>query len=346
MVEQRQSEAGFTMVELLTATAITVTVFGLSLTALRGMSDAVDGATLNADLNVNLRNTLNLMTRDLIAAGGRNIPVGGVPIPSGAGAVPIVRPSPDDALTFPAGRTIPALTPGDALGPSIGDNPNTLEVEGTPTDLVTILMTDPTLALDSLPLDSLAADGASAVVNDAIRIDGNDNGVTPGDLIWLRNGLGNTLVMVTARNGQTMEFARGDAMNLNQPDAEAGSVTQLLGAAGGPVPPTTATRVQMITYYLDVADRSRPRLVRRINVREPRIIGDVIENLQLSYDLVDGAANPVNVAAPANPGQIRKASLSLAGRSYRPWRRTSSLLRTSVATQVSLRSLSFVDRYQ
>jgi prepilin-type N-terminal cleavage/methylation domain-containing protein len=341
-----RSNAGFTLVELLMATALTATIAGISLMALRGMSDAMDGATLTADLNVNLRNTLNLMTRDLLGAGGRNIPVGGIPVPSGDDVLPIVRPSPGNALAFPAGPTVHAVTHGNDMGPAIGDDPNTPEVEGVRTDIVTILMTDPTIALDGVPLVDVSADGSRVTVDADVVIDGSDNGITPGDLIWLRNGLGSTLVMVTSRDGQTLEFATGDAMNLNQPDAASGSITQLLGTPGDPIPPVTATRVQLLTYYIDDSDRERPRLMRQINMREPRAIGVVIDNLQLTFDLVDGVDNPVNVAAPASPAQIRKGNLFLSGRSFRPWRRTRAFLRTAVATQVSLRSLAFVDRYQ
>ena len=68
-------------------------VLGIALTGFQGMSDTSDGAALMADTNLNLRNALNVMTRDLLSA-GRNIPVGGIAIPSGD-AADIVRPSPN-----------------------------------------------------------------------------------------------------------------------------------------------------------------------------------------------------------------------------------------------------------
>lgn len=336
--------AGFSLIEVMIAMSLTSVVLAVTLTSYREMSDAADGAGLTTDMNVNLRSTVNLMTRDLLGAGGRNIPVGGLPVPSGPDALPIRRPSPLDDLTFPAAPTIPAVTPGNGLGPAIGDNPDTVAVEGVQTDVVTILATDPTLPLDSVPLAAVAPNGRSVTVDPAVPIDGT-NGVAAGDLIWLRNALGNTLMMVTARNGQNIEFGDGDVMALNQVDAQAGTVMQLLGG-GGPILPITATRVQMITYYIDDTDRARPRLVRRLNMREPRVIGVVVDNLQLTYDLVDGVNNPTNVADPMNANQIRKANLFVAGRSSRPWRRTQEFVRTAVSTQISLRSLAFVDRYQ
>ena len=60
---------------------------------------------------------------------------------------------------------------------------------------------------------------------------------------------------------------------------------------------TIATRIRLITYYLDVTtDPRRPRLIRRMNNGHPtnfdNALGTVVafdvENLQISYDLTDG----------------------------------------------------------
>ncbi len=106
----------------------------------------------------------------------------------------------------------------------------------------------------------------------------------------------------------------------------------------------------MVTYYLDiVANPRQPRLVRRINNNPGQPVGESLENLQLSYDLVDGLTNPTNIknpTAPNSPNQIRKVNLFLAGRSNDLYSRTRDYFRNNVATQVSLRSMSFVDRYQ
>ena len=49
---------------------------------------------------------------------------------------------------------------------------------------------------------------------------------------------------------------------------------------------------------------------------------------------------------PCSPNQIRKVNILLAGRSRIPMRGTQQFFRNRLVTQVSLRSLSFVDRYQ
>jgi hypothetical protein len=143
---------------------------------------------------------------------------------------------------------------------------------------------------------------------------------------------------------------------------------------------SVATRIRMITYYIDATtDPTRPRLVRRMNnnvcAGNPPPVGcnaaafnntlgtavafDV-ENLTFSFDLVDDVANPVNVrltaadlapggacgAIACDPQRIRKVNVLLAARARRPMRVTRQIFRNSLFSQVSLRSLAFVDRYE
>ncbi len=61
-----------------------------------------------------------------------------------------------------------------------------------------------------------------------------------------------------------------------------------------------------------------PRLIRRVNNRPGEALALVLDDLQLSYDLVDGVTNPTNVGTPTDPNspnQIRKANIFISGRS-------------------------------
>lgn len=336
--------SGFSLVELLMAMGITVGALGFALTAMDGLSTMREASSQLTDGNQSIRASLNLMTRDLLVA-GRDIPVGGIPVPSGPGSVALVRPMPPGPpQTFPVGMlTLPAVSPGDAIGPAIN---------GTQTDLVSVLMVDTepvcgTATLNSLPLVGLAPDGSSANVDPAITVNCASNGIAPGDLIMFLGSNGTYAVqMVTTVNGQQLQFAPGDPMNLNQPMAGGGTILQI-----GPLVPgaVTASRVLMISYYIDSTSvPARPQLMRRVNLNPGRAIGIGMENFQISYDLVDGVANPVNVPTPVlpnSPNQIRKANVFLSGRSRVRATRSRQFLRTSLSTQVSLRGLSFVSRY-
>jgi hypothetical protein len=106
----------------------------------------------------------------------------------------------------------------------------------------------------------------------------------------------------------------------------------------------------MVTYYLDaVSAPGEVRLMRRENFGTARLVGQGIENLQATYDIVDGTVNPTNqvdAVAPYSPSQIRKVNLFLARRSDQRFAQTGRQMRSSITTQVALRSMSFMDRYR
>jgi hypothetical protein len=143
-------------------------------------------------------------------------------------------------------------------------------------------------------------------------------------------------------------MASGDPIGLNQMAADEGTLASLQ-TAPDVYPPTTATRVTLVTYYIDVTtDPALPRLVRQVNNGPRLAVALAVENLQFTYDLVDGTTNPTNVETPGadnSPHQIRKVNLFLAGRSLDLMPNPRQFFRNSMATQVTLRSLSFVDRY-
>lgn len=336
----RRSQAGFSLTEFLVSTTLTLAVLAIAMTSFRDAYTFNESAALLSEVNQNLRSGMNYLVRDLIQT-GQGIPTGGVPIPNGSGAQPVRRPSPPGQnYTFTPSIVIPALTPGAALGPVVG---------GQPTDMVTVLYADITLPLNTTPLVSIAADGSRATVDPSIPITEPGTAIRPGDLILFSNALGNALQEVTRTDGaQTMFFDAGGAFNLNQPGASEGTIVRLQSAPGQ-YPPTTATRILMVTYYLDATDSSSPRLVRQVGAGAPLAVALGIENFQLSYDLVDGVTNPTNVKTPADPNspqEIRKVNLFLTARSEALHRVTRQLLRNSLSSQVSLRSLSFVDRYR
>jgi hypothetical protein len=118
----------------------------------------------------------------------------------------------------------------------------------------------------------------------------------------------------------------------------------------GVFPITTASRVLMVTYVVDtVTDPTLPRLVRQVNLGAPLAIAIGAENLQFTFDLIDGVTNPANVeiiTAPNSPNQVRKINIFLSARSIDIDHQTGQYFRNSTATDVALRSLSFVNRYQ
>src|SRR5262249_23191770 len=112
-------QAGFSLTEVLIATALMVVIMGTTLRALSDATHANEAVTLMADSQENLRAALNYMTKDLIEA-GEGLPQGGIPIPNSATllnpnppiASAVNRPGPvGGPATFPPSfLTLPAIT--------------------------------------------------------------------------------------------------------------------------------------------------------------------------------------------------------------------------------------------
>jgi prepilin-type N-terminal cleavage/methylation domain-containing protein len=362
----RGPQAGFSLVELLTSMAITTVIMGATMAALNNAVRATDSAKLITGMNNGLRTTMDLVVRDLLQV-GQGLPSGNViAVPSGVGATQIRLPGPPGTtLLMVAGATeITAVIPGPGLGPAVG---------GRATDMITTIAADS--AFDHVRLTALAANGSSMTVDPGVDIDdGGPDDLEPGNLIMLTKGSTSTLLQVSRVVGQQVFFDNPDSLNLNQPGAADGNATGLFNDAPADVPgptfiPTAASRIRMVSFYLDTAtDPTRPRLVRRMNNGHPitydNTLGTAvafdIENLQISYDLADGVTNPANVRMtaadldgtgacspdPCSANQIRKVNVMVAVRSRAPLKGTRQYFRNQLLTQVSLRSLAFVDRYR
>ena len=308
------------------------------------------------------------------------------------GAVPSILPRISE--TAPANGAGPpaisAVIPGPGLGPVINGIATDMivTIAGDSTfDSILLGCTSPLAVCNS----GLAADGRSMRVwngptpagpsltsqHGANISNGGADDLRPGDLIMLTRGAASALVMVTSVAGQVVTFATGaaDTMNLNQMAATDGTARELAGPTPSqdiytppnpmtnpqplPVIATEATRVRMIAYYIDaLTDPKRPRLVRRVNFGIPTAVAFDIENLSISYDLVDGETNPANVRMtladmtngcagdPCSPNQIRKINIMLSARSKAKLKGSGQHLRNRLMTQVSFRSLAFVDEYK
>jgi type II secretory pathway pseudopilin PulG len=354
---------GFTLPELLISTTITLLALGGAATTFKNAVSVNQAGTQMADANQNLRAGTNLLVRDLLQA-ARGIPTGGIPLPSGAGSQPINRPCPPTIVcTFDnvISTTLPALTSGANLGPII-DNENT--------DIITMIMTDtllPVLTFNNNVANqtTLAANGTSLTIGTASgawlagNVPQGIPAVAAGDLMWFANANASALQTVTSVDATHAYFANttADWFNFNQPAAAQGSITQLLGP---PIPQGTVIRILMYTYYVDATTTpGTPRLTKVWNsgvlpsVPPPLALAGVVEDMNISYDLVDGVTNPINIpnlpvtiaGVLYSPNQVRKVNVHVGVRSDELSGTTNDYIRNHLSTVVSIRSLAFVNRY-
>jgi type II secretory pathway pseudopilin PulG len=376
-------ENGFSLLELMVSMAVTIVVLGAATTALLQAQRATQAIAMQANTQENLRAGMHFMVRD-IAQAGEGIPQGGITIPYAATSL-VNRPG--VAGTFPTTYTaIPAVTPGSLLGQfatSMDPATNLPLVSGTRTDVINILYNDDTLvdaagnhlysfpvvqAAPAVPVCSgvISPTGAFVTLTPAcFGMPGVVQPISAGNLIMFHNQNGTALEYVTSVAGSTINFAAGDPAGLNQTGKANGTVANL--GPGGVFPPTTITRVWMVSYYVDFTNPASPQLIRQVNypnypaaapANPPQDIADMTEDLSFSYDLTGstdpvgtyplGSGNAPTPIAPDTPGQIRAVNIFLAGRSETPYMALSNpqFIRNNLSTQVCVRSLAFTNQFQ
>jgi prepilin-type N-terminal cleavage/methylation domain-containing protein len=379
-----RGDAGFSLPEVMVSMGIMLVVLGGTFTAMTNAMRAEQTVRSITTMNGHLRSSMDLIVRDFLQV-GQGLPVGRViGVPNGPGSQPIIRPGPvatgacPGVTNFPVSPTLQAVTVGPDLGPPIN---------GICTDVITTLAHDG--AFENVNVSSMAANAQSLTVypygtdglngtpddtniSDAPDVQGDN--VRVGDLLEITKGNASTLAYVTNVAGQTITFAPGDPLRVNQFDAGLtmlGTLNQSKAAApvdpNAPVVlagliqrgPSVVSKVRMITYYVDTTTNpASPRLVRRMGAAAPNAVAFELEAFRLTYDIADGTVNPAGVRMDAtdltitgdcapfacSANQIRKANVTLAIRSEQKNKQT-GYYHNTLFTQVALRSLAFVDRY-
>jgi prepilin-type N-terminal cleavage/methylation domain-containing protein len=358
-------EHGFTLTELLISISIMLILTGAALTTFQNAIMVNDSAAQLADANQNLRAGMNQLIKDIMQA-GRIIGPEGIPIPTGSGAAAISRPaSPGRTMAFNVETTtnLPDITTGYQLGPSIN---------GTKTDMITLMTVDAFMPTIETPPTgttdpnegTIDPSGASVKLPaNSVWIIGDPTNDTPamnvGDLVLFKNPHGMAIQTVTRKDGTNIYFDQNDWFHFNQRNAQQGTIMQIKDTTSTStawVEKTTLFRVMMMTYYVDnVTTPTAPRLVRQVNHFEPQALAGVVEDLDLTYDLVDGVNNPAEI--PSLPytdtsadvtyssNQIRKVNIHVGVRSEMISRPTGDYVRNHISTSADVRSLASVDRY-
>jgi prepilin-type N-terminal cleavage/methylation domain-containing protein len=372
-----QRQDGFTLTELLVTTTIMLLVSGAALTTFRNALTINDSAGQLADANQNLRAGTNQLVKDLMMA-GRIIGPGGIPVPTGAGVAAFKRPGPNgSSLTFnlvaddDTSLNLPDIVTGYQLGPTIN---------GSRTDMVTIMTIDEfmplltskasgTLANTETTIDPAGANLTVAgtcvwLTGDAVL---DTSPINVGDLVFFKNPNGTALQTVTSKDATHIYFASGDPndfFRFNQRNtAYSGTVLNLKSAVDltTSFPTTTMFRALMITYYVeyDIAHPATPpRLTRKVNNFAAQALAGVVEDLDLTYDLVDRVYNPAEVQSlpttftfsgntvSYNSNQIRKVNIHVGVRSEQISKPAQDYIRNHISTSVDVRSMAAVDRYR
>jgi len=282
---------------------------------------------------------------------------------------------------FPVAANLTAVTVGPSLGPPINgvctDVITTLAFDGAFDGVFvsSIAANGQSLTVYPYGPDKIVGNTDDVNISDAPDVAGDN--VRVGDLLAVVKGSASALVAVTAVAGNTITFNPGDALGINQFDTTrvmAGTTNRVkFLAPSDPDAPTvtggivrilagqsTVSRVRMVTYWVDTTTTpASPRLMRQIGSAAPNAVAFELEAFALSYDIANGVNNRAIVrmvdadlttagaCAPlvCSPNQIRKVNATLAIRSDKKMS-TGGYYHNTLFTQVALRNLAFVDRYE
>jgi Tfp pilus assembly protein PilW len=354
---RKQSEVGFTMVELLVAMAVTLIIMVGAVMLFSNVMQTSSLTLKRSEVQTEARAAISQMTRDLSQA-GTGVPLNGIAIPSAAtgGADPNFA---CDAGTCYTGANaayklglLYKVTPGSGIGPNVSE----------PTDAIKIVYVDPSLPWTAFQAATIAANGSSLTMPLATAPAVTDPavGVTVGDVILLQNAYGSAIGVVTGVAGRTITFG-ADPLSINQVGAAAGNIKALaITPATVPVtyPPTQVARLMMVTYFVQavVGPDGQPdaRLMRQSGSHPPVPVAEHIEDLQLTYDVVDPITNALTSNSPdtvigglVQANQIRKININVTSRALRAEAGAGKQpQRVNLTTSIGPRNLSFSDRYK
>lgn len=375
---------GFSLIELLISLGVGLLVLGTAVGMYSNAVKATWTVSQKAEMQQDARASANMILKDISLAGA-GLPSGGLALTAGTAVLPVygcdqtpkcyLGPGGNTAIAYPVQGTTPYLygiIPGWKQG-------ITVSAAQGPSDIITIVYTDDTFLLDCYNITF--TDGTGTSINFTLPTVKNPRacaltppqtgpqdvtdaalGLTAGDLVLFqgKNASGNTayaVAEVTKATGTSspfnVTFNNGDPLKLNQAAATSNDLVQLDTAANTILGSAIASRVFIITYYLDISpyDGTTPRLMRQVNGHTPVPVDENVAFMSFSYDTyaTDGTLlkdqPDGGESAGVSPSLIRKINiLHFTKRSQLSG--TSGYQGFDLQTSVSARDMSFQNRYQ
>jgi prepilin-type N-terminal cleavage/methylation domain-containing protein len=313
---RKKREGGFSLLEMVVAMALGTIVLGAAVSIYIQGVNATWTVSQRAELQQDFRAASNLLTKDLSLAGAGLGQGASIQLPTSA-TLPLYGCAQTTGTcyinsgageTYPVQGTTPylyGLLPGYQEGPTV----NTMA-----TDIVTVVYTDPTFALDcytasvtnsttvTFTLPGTLSCTLPTNISTPQAVNDAGVGLTAGDLVWFTFGTSNVVAEVTtaATSGGVVVFASGDTLKMNQASSAARSLaSQTTGTTG------TAERILVITYYLD-SSVTPTRLMRQVSGHTPMPVAENVVYLNFTYDLFNTTTTTAAVGCP-NPGAITPA---------------------------------------
>ncbi len=377
-----KSQRGFSLLELLVASSIGLTVVLVMTSLFKTGMDTTMRVTQRAETQQNMRAAIELMTKDLSMAGA-GLPSGGLQLTTTGG---LSRYGCNQAGTcYIPGGTYPNNGGGTPnymypLIPGFGNGvQNGVAIPAAPGQVnssITAVYCDYNFPLTNFNFTfPTATTGTVAVINPAVTPNNilAPGGLQVGDVLLIsvatpgngKTAAGTSMVqnaVVAAEitgipNNASIAFAAGDALNMNQTagsnNLSAVSAAIAAAVAAGSVPQTSVCRLQIVSYFLQVPPAGgtvqSPRLMRQVNGLNAVPVADSIINIQFTYDVIDNntglvVANQQDpIGAGQSPNLIQKVNIWIMGAS--PTTSGNKSQNMYLATSVSTRDMTFCNSY-
>lgn len=380
LMRMNKSQRGFSLLELLVATSIGLTVILVMMSLFKTGMDTSMKVMQRAETQQNVRAAMQLMTKDINLAGA-GLPSGGLQLSTGG----LSRFACNQAGTcYVNGNTYPNSGTGTpnymyAIEPNFGNGvQNNAVIPNAPGQVnssITTISCDYNFPLTNFNFTITSPTTATvAVVNGGVQPNNilAPGGLQIGDLLLLtvsiagngKTANGNSSIQTAAvvaevtgiPNNTNLTFAAGDALNFNQTAGANNLAAVAAAVAAAPVgsnPQTSVCRLNAVSYFLQVPPAGgtvqTPRLMRQVNGLNAVPVADGIINLQFTYDIIDTTTGTVvanqrdPIAAGESPSLIQKVNIWVMGTSLTPDGNRSQNM--YLATSVATRDMSFCNSY-
>lgn len=303
---QHNSQAGFSLLEMIIAVACLVVVTTAIAALLRDTMKVTTATYEITDAQENLRIAQEYINRDLMNAGDGLKSISTIRVPT-TFVQNYITLNPISDTSMPSGTTNLGIITSDNNIPAntsvTGASPATTVRTGS--DRQTILEIDPGFT-------PIALNGTQSAINSSgstITVSAADIGkFAVGEVYFVTSSLGGTFVTITAKNSSTrvLTCANGDTLGLNLTGT--GGHLRTISNSGNLA--TSLMRMRIIHYYITA---SKLLMRREIGVKgatfRDSIIAEHVLNIQLNYSLniVDSNGNIAQPTATLSNTEQRLA---------------------------------------
>lgn len=362
--------SGFTLLELLVSASIGLLVVAGAVSLFSQALKATWVTSQKSEMQQDFRAASNLLQRDISMAGAgalgqQGLANGAVGLPYGTG-IKSVYPCSATTCNYINGAPVdyPLQSSGAPAIYSIIPGPNlgiTVNAAQGPTDILTIVSTDVSLALNCYQITAntgtvvtFTVDAGPPYPSTCILPSGitapqalNDPvvGLQTGDMVLFGTNAVGVVTSVAGSGPYTVTFAASDPGHINQPaGSTSGSLAQL-----AVTPTLSAVRLLTVTYYLDISpwDGVTPRLMRIQSGKTPAPVAENVVYLKFTYDVNNNGvitANQSTLPAGTTPAMITQINVAhMAMRSQLPG--TTGYQGLDLQTSISARNLSSEQEY-